>query len=208
MPGIPGDEGGREPTGDAGEAWRWGVEASQLMADRLLDLYREAGATTFSGANRDLGDDLRRVQIDMERWVDLSVEVFDRAFAVLRRLGGNGHREEHDERVSLVVSAGHRASGQLWIHNLAGAQRSVPVLRCPGVSTADGNEIAGSRVCFESDPAPLGGATTRRVLVVVDVPPSASPGVYHGQILSDASPDAAVALRVVVQRPEQRPAGA
>lgn len=194
-----GEEHGRDPVDDLGEAWRWGIDASRQMGERLLELYGQVGAAAIDGVARNGGDDLRQVRRDMERWVDLSVELFDRAFTVMRRLGG-------DERngngavpaASLVGRPGARCSGEIWVHNVSDGDRRTPVLRCPGLTSADGSQIPASEVTIETDPGPLRAGASRRVAVLVDVPASAA-GIYHGQILSDASPDSVIPLRLDVR---------
>ena len=199
MAGTPGDEPGRNRAGDLGDAWQWGLEASRLMGERLLDLYSEVGKSAFTPFGRDGSDDLRQIRIDMERWVDLSVELFDRAFVIMRRLGENGDHDGASDTVSLVGSAGTSCVGELWVHNVADSERNPPAFRCAGLTSFEGDRIAGSEVRFDVDQGPLNGQTSRKVYVVVAVPSSTAPGIYHGQILSEASPDAAVALRVDVR---------
>jgi hypothetical protein len=200
MAGTPGEEPGRDPAGDLGDPWSWGLEASRLMSQRLLELYSEVGEATFSRFNRDGGDDLRQIRIDLERWVDLSVELFDRAFVIMRRLGENGHDDGASAaNLSLVGSAGATSVGELWVHNVADAARTPPALRCAGLSSVQGEVISGSQVRFDVDMRPLNGQTSRKVAVVVAVPASAPPGIYHGLVLSAASPDSAVPLRVEVR---------
>ena len=201
MAGSPGDEFGRDRAGDLDDAWQWGLETSRLMAERLIDLYSDVGTATFSRLAGD-GDDLRQIRRDMERWVDLSVELFDRAFSVMRRLGdnadGNGQRTPV-HGVSLIGLAGATCIGELWLHNLSDGDRTPPELRSTGLLSADGSEIPRAAVRFSVDTEPLNGHGRRRVSVIVDVPSSTRPGIYHGQILSDASPDAPVALRLDVR---------
>jgi hypothetical protein len=45
------------------------------MGERLLRPYSQAGAAAFTRLAGDGGDELRQVRIDMERWVDLSLEI-------------------------------------------------------------------------------------------------------------------------------------
>lgn len=202
MAGTQGDHQGREPVDDLGEAWRWGLETSQLIGERLLDLYRDVGASAFNGSGRGLDEDIRQVRIDMERWVDLSVEVFDRAFAIMRRLGDNGADAGGPAgNVSLTGPAGVACSGEMWVHNTSDGERAAPSLRCPGLAAAGGGDLPGSIVRFELDPGPLAGRSSRTVAVVVDIPASAPPGIYHGHILSDASPSEPVPLRLQVEEP-------
>lgn len=199
MAGTSGEHGGRDPIDDLGEAWRWGVGASRLMGERLLELYGEVGAAAFNGATRHGEDDLRQVRIDMERWVDLSVELFDRAFSIMRRMAGDEQRgNEAADGVSLTGRAGARCTGELWVHNVSDGDRRPPVMRCPVLASAGGDQIPASHVKIEIDPVPLRGGSSRRVSILVDVPGSAC-GVYHGQILSDASPDSVIPVRVKVE---------
>jgi hypothetical protein len=99
--------------------------------------------------------------------------------------------------VTLAGPAGGRCSGEVWIHNVSGGQRSTPVLRCPGLTSAAGSEIPASHITIEIDPGPLPADASRRVSIVVDVPAAAA-GTYHGQILSDASPDSVIPIRLQV----------
>ncbi len=202
MAGTAGENQGRDPVEDLGEAWRWGIDASRQMGDRLLELYGEVGASALDGLARNGGDELRQVRMDMERWVDISVNLFDRAFSLLRVLAGdgqngNGNGHGAPERIFLTGPAGGRCRGELWIHNVAGGERSSPVIRASALTSGVGGEIAASHVRIEADPAPLHGGASRRATVVVDVPADAA-GVYHGHILSDASPDSVILLRLTV----------
>jgi hypothetical protein len=201
MAGTAGENQGRD---DLGEAWRWGIDASRQMGERLLELYGEVGKSAFDGLAGNGGDELRQVRIDMERWVDLSVTLFDRAFSLLRVLGGdgqngngNGNGHGAPERISLRGPAGARCGGDLWVHNVSGGERATPLLRCSALNSAAGDEIAASHVLIDTEQEPLHGGASRRVTVEVDVPADAA-GVYHGQILSDASPDSVILLRLTV----------
>lgn len=206
MAGTPRDERDPDPARDVGDAWQWGLETSRVMGERLLELYSQVGTTAFTRvAGGGGGDELRQVRRDIERWVDLSVDVFDRAFSVMRRLAddGNGNGSgagPPPDRVSLIGLAGGTCVGELWLHNLADGERPAPVLRSTGLLSADGSSIPSSAIRFEADPAAIDGRGRRNVSVLVEVPESALPGIYHGQIVSDASPDAPVALRLDVRR--------
>lgn len=200
MAATPGDHAGRDPTGDLGDAWNWGFEASRLMGQRLLELYSEVGEATFSRFNREKSDDLRQIRIDMERWVDVSVELFDRAFVIMKRLGDNGRDDGASVgNLALVGSPGASSIGELWVHNVSDAERTPPALRCTGLTSFQGDLIGGAQVRFQVDTGPLNGQTSRKVYVVVAVPAAAAPGIYHGQVLSAASPDSALPIRIVVR---------
>lgn len=195
-------DGSRSSFGEElSEPWRWGLETSNFISRRLLDLYGELGS---NGSRADLDEELRRARIDIERWVDLSVELFDRSFRILRRLAADGSSDTRPDSVSLDADPGTTACGEMWLHNVSAGEQTSPGLHCPGLWSAGGAELEGSRIRFVVDPGPLPGRSSRRVAVVVDVPASASPGAHHGVILSDASPEVAIPLRVVV-RPADAP---
>ncbi len=59
------------------DVWRVGLDGAQVMAERVLDLYTNLPATARMTPG-DPDTELRRVRIDLERAVDLSVDVFDR----------------------------------------------------------------------------------------------------------------------------------
>ncbi len=190
-------ESGSSLVEQLGEPWLWGLETSSFISKRLIDVYRELGPSGFGG---DLDEELRRARIDIERWVELSVEVFDRSFRVLRRLAGDGDGSDTAPgTVSVDASAGTTACGELWLHNVSSGEQTSPELTCPGLWSAEGEEIPSSSVRFVVDPAPLAGRASRRVAVVVEVPASTSSAVFHGVVLSDASPELAIPLRVAVQ---------
>ena len=194
---------GEGDLGDAGDVWQWGVETSRLMGERLLDLYSQVGTATFERLRGNGSDEVRQVRRDMERWVDLSVELFDRAFSVMRRLDGdantNGDRGPVDQ-LTMIGMAGAACIAELWLHNLSDDERGAPVLRATGLLSAAGWEIPAAAVRVDVERAPLDGRGRRSVSVIVDIPGSTPAGIYHGQILSEASPDRPVALRVDVRR--------
>src|SRR5215212_779026 len=84
---------------ELGDVWRVGLDGAQVMAERVLDLYANLPAT----ARMTTGDpdaELRRVRIDLERAVDLSVDVFDRVLTIAARLdpatAGDDDRRAHE----------------------------------------------------------------------------------------------------------------
>ena len=193
-------DGSRSSLGDElTEPWRWGVETSSFISERLIELYRELGS---NGSRGDLDEELRRARVDMERWVDLSVDVFDRAFRILRRLAADGASDPRPDCVTLEATAGSTSCEEIWLHNVSAEERRSPELRCPGLWNAQGSTIGSEHVRFVVDPEALPGRTSRRVAIVVEVPTSSRPGIHHGVILSDASPEVALLLRVAVRTAE------
>lgn len=185
---------------DLGEPWRWGIETSRLMAERLFDLYRDMGSAATGRFGKDLEDDIRQARVDMERWVDFSVEMFDRAFSIMRRLASDGEQNGRATTEQVVVAAkpGRLCTAQFWVHNLSDVEHQPPALRCPGLACVGGASIEGDRVTFDAGPSPLPAKASREVTLTVDVPASTAPGTYHGQILSETTPDTAVPLCVRV----------
>lgn len=193
-----GREDDHSQAGTGGDAWSWGTEMSRAMAERLLGMYRDMGSMA---ADKDLDGQIRRIRADLDRWVDLSVEVFDRAFSVVRHLAGSdGHHppETRARGVSIFGAPGRTLSGEVWSHNVSAEDRPVPELACTGLVSAEGSEISRDRIRFESDGDGVEASSSRRAFVVVDVPATAPAGTYHGQIVAASAPDSAIALAVHV----------
>ena len=182
---------------ELGDVWRVGLDSAQVMAERVLDLYRNLPATARM-APGDPDAELRRVRIDLERAVDLSVDVFDRVLALARastrrsataaagRARGRRPRGHH----------GGAASTGLWVHNVWLTSSARP-----------GSVAARSRLRRQRDrgvsarrrrPQPIEARNSRAVEVSVEVPVGTPVGTYHGLILSGDDPDTSMRVRVRV----------
>jgi hypothetical protein len=185
---------------ELGDVWRVGLDTAQVMAERVLDLYRNLPATARM-APADSGAELRRVRIDLERAVDLSVDVFDRVLTIAARLDPSPDRHDHrhaHEVVELEVAAGRTASAELWAHNVSLTSRPAPGLRCSALANFDGTRIPETCVRIDCAPHPVEAQNSRPVEVFVDVPASTPVGTYHGLILSDDDSDASMRVRLRV----------
>jgi hypothetical protein len=182
------------------DVWRVGLDGAQVMAERVLDLY-----TNLPGTARMMpgGPDteLRRVRIDLERAVDLSVDVLDRVLTIAARLDPSTARDAQQrahEVAELEVAAGERASTVLWVHNVGLTSRPAPVLRCGALTSFDGNQIGDSHARVDCAALPIEAQNSRAVEVTVEVPTGTPVGTYHGLILSSDDPDTSMRVRLRV----------
>ena len=197
----------RQPDGDAPDLgdglreldglWRFGFATSQAMAERVQQLYQGLP----SGAARgELDADLRQLRIDLERAADVSIDLFDRVLALVRRLDPAEASGDSTENELLVVRvpAGGRGAAELWAHNMSDASERPPQLRCSPLADFDGVRIPDSCLRFECAPGPIEGRNSRRVELVVDVPQDTPRGSYHGLLLTRGDPQVAFRVRVEV----------
>jgi hypothetical protein len=194
----------RRPIGDASELgdaddspgaeWRFGPAISGSMAGRVHALYEDLPSASVPG---DADRELRRLRIDLERAADVSLDLFDRALALLRRVevpasGGQGVGDE------IVVEAhpGERVIGEIWLHNVSDARQAPPQLRCGTVADFDGAVIPPECIRIECGGQPIDGRNSRRVGLVVAVPEGTPAGTYAGLLMAR---DPLVSLRVRIE---------
>jgi hypothetical protein len=185
---------------DLGDAWQVGIDTAQLMAERVLALYRDlpASARVVSG---DLDTELRRLRIDLERAVDLSMNVFDRVLTLVTRFDPATRQDQTGSAgdvVELDAPSGGRAATNLWVHNISATRRPAPSLRCDGLTSYAGDRVPARCVDFSASPLPIEARSSRSVLVTVEVPAGTPAAVYHGLILSSDDAEVAMPLRVRV----------
>jgi hypothetical protein len=194
-----GDDDPRRGAPDA--AWRFGIETAGAMAERVQELYR---ALPSGGAWRatDVEGELRRLRLDLERAADVSLDLFDRVLALLRRIdgpdGSPGDTPDAPDELLVTVPAGRTGSAELWLHNVSDGTQSAPELRCGVVADFDGVALPADGLRVVCADAPIEGRNSRRVEFTVRVPPDAKPGTYHGLIVSRAAPLLTMRVRVVV----------
>jgi hypothetical protein len=185
---------------ELGDAWRVGIDSAQVMAERVLDLYRNLPATERMVPGEP-DSELRRLRIDLERAVDLSVDVFDRVLTLAARLDPSADaRDPHDtpEVVALDVAAGTTASTELWVHNVSAVSQPAPDLRSSALTSFDGSGIPETSVHIDCAPQPIEAQNSRQVTVSIAAPAGTPAGLYHGLILSGSDPDTSMRLRVRV----------
>jgi hypothetical protein len=185
----------REPDG----LWQFGVAASEAMTARVQELYQAlpSGPARRGG---DLDGELRRLRIDLERAADVSLDLFDRVLALVRRLDSAAPTGDPAEREVLVirVPAGERGASGLWAHNTSDSTQAPPELRCSPLADFDGARIPDSCVSVEGTAQPIEANNSRRLELVVDVPKNTPPGSYHGLLLTRGDAQGTFPVRVEV----------
>lgn len=182
---------------DLGELWRFGLETSRAMAERVVDLYRDVPVGP-RGAGADPDTELRRLRIDLERALDLSIDVFDRVLALASRIEPRPGDGGGADAGPLVVRGrpGDRAHGTLWIHNRADRDEPAPALRCTDLTTFAGAVIPARHVRVDLADEPIAAWNSRAAELVVTVPEATPPGAYVGLVI--AADDADLSFRVRV----------
>jgi hypothetical protein len=190
---------------ESDSVWRFGPDTAAMMANRVDALYRALPRRGTSSASdpSDVDGELRRLRVDLERAADVSLDLFDRVLALLRRIDPPGAAADTDgtrapDEVVVTVAAGNTGSADLWLHNVSNADQSPPELRCSVVADFDGVQLPSDRVRVHCADAPIAGRNSRRVELVVDVPADTRPGTYHGLVVSRDTPLLAMRVRVVV----------
>ena len=182
--------------------WRFGVDTAEMMAGRVRQLYEMLpSGTPWRGG--DLDGELRRLRLDLERVADVSLDLFDRVPALVRRIDlPDGSAAAADATVPdelvVTVPVGSTGAAELWLHNISDASQRPPELRCGAVADFDGVQIPPDRVRVHRADAPIEGRNSRRVEFAVDVPPGTKPGIYHGLVVSRGSPLLTMRVRVMV----------
>jgi hypothetical protein len=184
----------REPDG----LWHFGVAASEAMTQRVQELYQALPSGVARGG--DLDGELRRLRIDLERAADVSLDLFDRVLAFVRRLDAAAPSGEPAEREALVirVPAGERGASELWAHNTSDSTQTPPEVRCSPLADFDGTRIPDACVRVEGTARPIEANNSRRLELVVDVPKDTPPGSYHGLLLTRGDAQVTFPVRVDV----------
>jgi hypothetical protein len=184
---------------ELGDVWRVGLDTAQVMAERVLDAYRDLPATARM-VSGEFDAELRRVRMDLERAVDLSMDVLDRVLTMASRmdpLAAGRDGKGAVEVVELEVAAGDTGSAEFWVHNVSAASSPAPDLRASALTSFDGDTVAETHVRVECAAQPIEAQNSRQVEVFVDVTAGTPAGVYHGLILSgDDESSMRVRLRV------------
>lgn len=148
------------------------------------------------------GREVRRLRGDAERMLELWGEwmrllldaAADSAEATLDR--GNGRTE----RLLLgPADAGSTVTARAWLHVLDGPPTAPARLSATAFTAHDGSSIESGAITF--DPPALDTFALRsseEIVVTVDVPAEAGPGVYHGHILASGLPELSLAARIEV----------
>jgi hypothetical protein len=195
------ERGASDPNRDLGELWSFGLEVSQVMADRIVEMYREL-PSILQGASGDLDTEMRRLRIDLERAVDLAVGVFDRMLALSRRVAGNGAGapdDSGDNRVLVLrASPGGVGSGELWIQNRGESDEPAPALWCTDLRSAEAHVIPADWVEVTTIDTPIAARSSRSARLRVALASDTRTGTYHGLVLARDDPDLTFRVRVDV----------
>jgi hypothetical protein len=162
-----------------------------------------AGTGPASGvdAEADRAREVRRLRADGERllewWGEWMRVLLDAA--VDGAEAGIGEREaaaREDRPLRLgPVKAGHRASGQAWVHILDGPPGPPARLSATALTAHDGSTIEARAASFE--PPTLDSfdlRSTHELVVAVAVPAGTRPGAYHGHMLAVGLPEVSLAV--------------
>lgn len=202
MPKQPEDEGAAsDPARDLGELWSFGIEASQAMAQQLAAMYQDLPSLLLWPTG-DLDAELRRLRIDLERAVDLAVDVFDRMLTLSRRAAdraADAHATNDGDRLLLLRgSPGGIGVGELWIHNRGDDHEQVPVLWCTDLHSGEGNRIPAECLELTATDTAITPGSTRRVAVRIAIGSDTPSGAYHGLVLARDDHDVSFRVRVDV----------
>ncbi len=191
---------GGDARNDIGDLWSWGADASRAMSERVGTLYSALSSSATRFETGDLEDELAKVRLDIDRLVDLSLDVFDRFFAVVSGVvEGRASGGTPGELLNLRAAPGDTASAEMWVHNSSNEEHAAPRLHLPGLTTVDGACIPPSGIRVSASPAPIDGGNSRRVTLVIDVPPDAGCGNYYGALIADRAVESALLVRLEVE---------
>ncbi|HEY5880052.1 MAG TPA: hypothetical protein VIU11_14165 [Nakamurella sp.] len=198
----------RPPSGRRG---RWSAtDAANFTFDRFVEEVAADGGTRDAPVGGPTGSatvesaDRFRVGASVARTVDvyagLLTNVFHSLTADLTQAMFDppaGRRQP--EPVVLVGHPGARTGAVLWIHNVSGAFVPELTLRLTDLWHANGSRLGAE--LGGTEPERLEGSTAprRAAWVGISVPPATDRGSYHGHILANGLPDAAVAVKLIVR---------
>lgn len=187
------------PAPERDDLWAWGATTSRAMAERVSDMYRGLGSSMSRLVPPELDAELGQLRLDAERLADLSFDVFDRLLTVVGSIvDGSDRRTRAQEELCLAATAGETASADVWVHNVSTDARPAPRLHLPGLTSADGTRIPDGAIRLTAGDVPIDAGNSRRFTLAVEIPAGTPGGSYHGVLISDASVDAAMLVRVDV----------
>lgn len=176
-------EGHQAPTTDAAGGPGDGPEPgfAQLRASvaRALDLYSDLVRRSFEG------------------YADL-VEQRLRDRGVRLHGAGPGPGE-----LTVQAPSGATAAGTVWLHNTTD-EPARAVLRLTTLTAHDGPTVTGTAARFDPAEARIAPGASVAARLAIGLA-GAVPGVYHGHVLAEGLPEAALPLRLVVTAPDPGP---
>ena len=199
------------PERPAGERWS-ATDAANFVFEQFID--EAAPATTATGDVRQGSGESGaptppsvgglRIRSSLARSVDLYTDLFQRFVSsfiseMTETLTAAATGAEQPVPVIMVGRPGSTTGAFVWIHNRSGALVTEFGLRMTDLSTADGGRVSSALATIDPDRLEPSSESRRSAWLTVSVPEDAGRGTYHGHLLAEGLPDAAVALRLVVQ---------
>ncbi|HEX6687446.1 MAG TPA: hypothetical protein VF085_02140 [Solirubrobacterales bacterium] len=200
------------------DAQRRGLETAAAVVERMLELSRQSARGQFpfplpaepvdgsngdgADATGDPGREVRRLRADAERLLELlgeSVRVLFDLAADAAEAGVDGQNGIADELLLGPAAPGTPAVGRVWLHVLDGPPGAPARLNATAFTAHDGAAIEARAASFEPpllDTFAL--RSSQEVLIAVQVPEAATPGVYHGHILAAGLPEVGLPVRIEV----------
>ena len=167
------------PAGEPGDGPEPGFAQLRTSVARALDLYSDLVRRSFEG------------------YADL-VEQRLRARGVGLHGAGPGAGE-----LTVRAPAGTTATATVWLHSTTD-EPARAVLRLTTLTAHDGPAVPATAGRFDPAEARVAPGASVAARLAVELA-GVAPGVYHGHVLADGLPEAALALRLVVTGPAPEP---
>jgi hypothetical protein len=103
----------------------------------------------------------------------------------------------------VVSLSGEPGGAEIWLHNGGAEDLGEIRLRCSDLLAHDGGSVAADTIAFHPAVVPLPARSSRGVVIAVDVPTAAAPGVYRGTLLVDGYPDLWLPVELTLRSTEQ-----
>jgi hypothetical protein len=170
----------------------------------LLGLERQPPPADHAGEHE---PSFAQLRVTVARALDLYGELVRRSFEGYadllergQRLGGVRLGARDDAPLTMRAAAAEgSASATVWVHNTTD-QRADVEPRLTDLTAHDGRVVPSRGGGFTPTAITVaaGGSGSARLEIVLD---GAAPGVYHGYVLAEGLPEAALPVRLVVEPP-------
>lgn len=122
--------------------------------------------------------------------------------------GGRPHEAELDlagtdgrQGVALQSSVPGRAETVVWLHNRTDKDFGSISLRCSDLLAHDGSVIESRELALEPDTVAMPPRCSRGIVMALEVPQAAKPGVYRGTLLVDADENLWLPVALTLRAP-------
>lgn len=195
-----------DPFEAAADIGQIGVDAAAAVVERILGRGQATGGTAGNagdgaagGGPEARGRQLRRLQAEADRLIDLSADIVRAVLDTAVGLAADGRAPRPDAVVFGPAPPGSTAITHLWLHLLDGPAAGVATVRSTDLTAHHGGTIPSGRLVF--DPPSLETSllrTSHEIALRVDIPAEARPGLYHGYVLVTGLPEVALPVRLEV----------